>query len=154
MLYLSLGSISASVGISAFQRSINFIVSEARGVCWLEGRGGVRVEAVRAFWAVVVERADVRRPGCEGFSEAVAGDGEDALGGEDSAELDRAATDDVAACRFSAVSSTETILSTRRMRRRCRSFWGGERRQGIFLREAGVSTRRRRRAVEWVCDVP
>ncbi len=137
MLYLSLGSISASVGISAFQRSINFIVSEVRGICWLVGEGGVRVEAVRAFWIVVVDGVAVRRPGCEGFSEAVAGDSEDALGGDASPALDRAAADEVAACRLSAVSSTETILSTRRMRRRCRSFWGGERRHGIFLREAG-----------------
>ncbi len=140
MLYLSLGSISASVGISAFQRSINLIVSEARGVCWLELGGGVRVEAVRTFWVVVVDGVEVKRPGCESLSEAVAGDSEGAVGVDASAELDCAATDDVAACRFNAVSRTETILSTRRMRRRCRSFWGGERRHGIFLRELDVST--------------
>ena len=40
---------------------------------------------------------------------------------------------EVVADRFRAVSRTETTLSTRRIRLRCRSFWGAESRHGIFL---------------------
>jgi hypothetical protein len=39
-----------------------------------------------------------------------------------------------------AVASVSTTESTARNRLRCRSFWDGERRHGIFLRRASAST--------------
>lgn len=49
----------------------------------------------------------------------------------------RGAVGSLAEARLSAVSSTLTMLSTRRMRRRWRSFCGGESRHGIFLEDEG-----------------
>jgi hypothetical protein len=49
----------------------------------------------------------------------------------------RGAVGSLAEARLRAVSRTLTMLSTRRMRRRWRSFWGGESRHGIFLEDEG-----------------
>lgn len=45
---------------------------------------------------------------------------------------------EMAFCLWRAVSRTVTTLSTRRRRRRWRSFWWGERRQGVFLEGGGL----------------
>ena len=104
MVYLSLGSISLSVGISAFQRS------SARSV--------VAVFADCPSAALALGEAD--------DSDV------DAANPEDESVVAAAAL--VRLLRAKARSTVATTASTARRRLRCRAFCGRERRHGIFLR--------------------
>jgi hypothetical protein len=147
IVYLSLGSISASVGISAFHRSINLIVPIF--LAWsavmvtvpigrlplrispcfgpLPCRRSLRGVLTSAFikrwpWAVWASSSVVAWVAPIPFVAVVAG-------------CDWT-------CLWRALSRTETMLSTRRRRRRWRSFCGAESRHGIFLqsRVSGVGS--------------
>lgn len=146
MVYLSLGSISCSVGISAFHLSISLIVPCDRACspssCPLgtstpcSVKSGTNSPCLgprpcrRASCSAFPSLSNMRCPSAvEESSSTVALSWK--LLSRASSLRDAAGNDEdtgaiEAACRFNALSRTATTLSTRRNRRRCRSFWGAD----------------------------
>lgn len=146
-VYLSRGSISCSVGISAFQRSRSLIVPCRRAwsprscspaTCTLCSVNSGTISpclgplpCLRASWSAFLSASSKRFPSAVLASSSAVGlpwrpSRLMAVSVDGVVSAGNFADVNDAACRLSALSRTATMLSTLRNRLRCRSFWGRE----------------------------